>query len=668
MKIVAVLAGAGALLAGCSHFSGARPAADTVIVNAAIYTANAAQPAAEAMAIRNGEIVFVGASAGARAFLTGEAKLIDAGGRLILPGLHDAHLHPISAMPIKTCSLDNRPRPLAAIASETAACILRIGAAPGTPVGVQLWNFASGNQPDAKLKTIRQALDAASTAHPILRFGSDGHHYGANSAALARAKTADGRTVGFTAATLKSGFSDLAPYIGVDSSGEPNGRLTEDYALSAIGVADWTAADTERRRASPELMMAVTLPRGITSFLDAAADPATLDIYDALEKSGRLYARASLALYFDPTAAQADDDAGFARTMARASAIRDRYKKSSRIKATFLKLFADGVMEGDPLASPPTLPNAALSRDYLQPVYEWDDGAEWVRVKGYVDPASPPCADASMEPSAFQKRHGFHPAQCARSAGTLQHDEDVILDYIKAGDSAGFTFNIHAIGDRAVKTALDGLERADRDGGRRRHIVTHLQLVRPEDRARFAPLGAFASFTFAWAVIDPEYDTAVFPFIDRADGPAGLYDPDGYYYRNAYPAASLKKAGATIIAGSDAPVDTIDPRPFVNIEGAVSRRIADRAPLNGAEAISIEDAIDAYTINAARALQQEAIVGSLEEGKRADFIVLDQNIVELAKSGAADRISDTKVLETWFDGEMAYALKDWCAPQYADDH
>ncbi len=401
-------------------------------------------------------------------------------------------------------------------------------------------------------------------------------------------------------------------------------------------------------------MMAVTLPRGITSFLDAAANPDTLDIYDALEKSGKLHARATLALYFDPTASRAGGDADFARTMAKATAIREKYAKSPRIKATFLKLFADGVMEGDPLAVPPTPPNAALSRDYLQPIYQWDDKADWVRVTGYVDPASQACREKSPDADRFSKRHGFHPAQCARSAGTLQHDEQVILDYIRAGDDAGFTFNIHAIGDRAVKTALDGLDRADRDGGTRRHIITHLQLVRPEDVARFAPLGAFASFTFAWAVIDPQYDTSVFPFIDRANEQTGLYNPDGYYYQNAYPAASLEKAGATIIAGSDAPVDTVDPRPFVNMEGAVSRRIADQPPFNAAEAISIEDAIDAYTINAARALQQEERAGSIETGKRADFIILDQNIIDLAKSGAASRISDTEVLETWFDGERVY--------------
>jgi len=654
MRIPTVLLAAGLMLCACAHQSGTRPA-DTIVRNASIYTADATRSVASAMAIRKGALVFVGDEDGAQAFAGPATSVIDAGGNLILPGLHDAHLHPISAMPIETCTLDNTPRPLADIAAAATACLARLGAAPGTPVGIHLWNYAAGNQPDASLSSIRQALDRASTVHPIVLFGSDGHHYGANSAALARAKNDSGEVIGLSAATLARDFKALAPYVGVDDSGEPNGRLTEDYALGAIGIDDWTVADTARRRAAPDLMMAVTLPRGITSFLDAAADPLTLDIYDALEKSGKLHARATLAIFLDPNAYRGETGVDFSSMMRDASAIRDKYRKASRIKATFLKLFADGVMEGDPLAAPPTLPNAALSRDYLQPIYEWDAKADWVRVKGYVDPASKPCRQSNPDPERFLKQHGFHPAQCATSNGTLQHDEQVILDYINAGDAAGFTFNIHAIGDRAVKTALDGLERASRDDGARRHIITHLQLVRPQDIARFAPLGAYASFTFAWAVIDPQYDTTVFPFIDRADGPTGFYDPQGYYYRNAYPAASLKKAGATIIAGSDAPVDTIDPRPFVNIEGAVSRRIADQPPFNAAEAISIEDAIDAYTINAARALQQDDIAGSIEVGKRADFIILDQNIIDLANAGAASQISDTKVLETWFDGERVYA-------------
>ena len=179
--------------------------------------------------------------------------------------------------------------------------------------------------------------------------------------------------------------------------------------------------------------------------------------------------------------------------------------------------------------------------------------------------------------------------------------------------------------------------------------------MRPEDQSRFAENGIYASFTFAWATSDAQYDTTVIPFVDRADGPDGVYDPEGYYYQNVYPAKSIHDAGATLIAGSDAPVDTIDPRPFVNMEGAVNRAIFGPPPLNPGEAVSIYDVVDAYTINAAEALKQADIAGSLEPGKKADFIIVDQDIFTLAENGETNRISDTKVLETWFGGERVYS-------------
>ncbi len=639
--------------------------AEKVFINGRIYTADEENSFVSAIAVAGDEIVGVGGDAEMRARAAEGAEIVDLQGRLVLPGLHDAHIHPISAMPVEVCSLENAPTTLADIAAYASDCTSRPGMTEGEWRVVIGWNFAAGNQPGDEYQTIREALDAISTDEPVILRGSDGHHYAVNSVALSRAVNAEGETVGLTKETLATDFAELAPYVGVDETGKPNGRLTEAYALEAIGAGSLLESGLAKSRENPELLMEVTLPRGITSFLDAAADPATLDIYDALLADDEFHARAHLALYFDPGAyADETGDVNYDALLAEAQAIRAKYQDDPLIEADFLKLFADGVMEGDPLSDPPTLPNAAYSDVYLQPIYEWDEETQWVRVTGYVDTESDLCGQtrASIEAgnmpeaAAFKAEHGYHPMQCMRESGVLQHPEDMIIDYVRKGDEAGFTWHIHAIGDRAIKVSLDAIEAArDANGGDNKHILTHLQLVRPEDHERFAANDVYASFTFAWASRDSQYDATVIPFMDRVDGPDGMYNPDGYYYSNAYPAASLQEAGAIVIAGSDAPVDTKDPRPFVNIEAAVSRAIFGLPPLNEAEAISIYDAVDAYTINAAKALKQDRIAGSLETGKKADFIILDRDIFGLAESGEAADISETKVLETWFAGEKVYS-------------
>lgn len=650
-----------ALAASCA--SAPAGDADTLLTGGKIYTANGKRAFVEAIAVRGDEIIFAGDAGKAAKFAGAGTTRVDLGGRLVLPGLHDAHLHPVGAMQVDTCSINKQPMTLEELSFFVGRCIDRFSPAPGEWLYIDLWEFERGNQPGAKFKTIRAALDAAAPKNPVLLEGTDGHHFAVNSLALATARNADGKIVGLSATTLRSDFSDLAQYVGVDARGEPNGKLTESYIYDRLDVEAMERAELNKRLASRDKMMEVTLPRGITSFMDAAARPETLPIYDALLDRGEFHARATLALYFNPSKFVRDDGTFDAeKLLAEATALRAKYAGSPLIKANYLKLFADGVMEGDPLSTPPTLPNAALAHDYLQPIFAADETG--LRVTGYVDPASQACANArtaaangkAPDPAAFIKGYGFHPAQCETNAGVLQNPEDVTRDYINLGDKAGFTFHIHAIGDRAVKSALDSIEYAKADhGSKTRHILTHLQLVRPEDIGRFKKLGAYASFTFAWATVDPEYDLTVIPFIDRVDGPGGIYDPAGYYMQNVYPAESIRKAGGVIIAGSDAPVDTRDPRPFVNIEGAVARDIYGAGQLNAGEALSIYDAVDAYTINAARALNQDAVVGSLEAGKKADFIVIDQDIFALAGAGAASGISETKVIETWFAGKKVYS-------------
>ena len=114
-------------------------------------------------------------------------------------------------------------------------------------------------------------------------------------------------------------------------------------------------------------------------------------------------------------------------------------------------------------------------------------------------------------------------------------------------------------------------------------------------------------------------------------------------------------AGGIDAAGSDAPVMSQDPRPFVNIQFAVTRARPGIPPISPWQRLTIQEVIDAYTINGAHALGRASEIGSLEVGKSADFIVLNQNIINLAKDGHADKIGETKVLETWFMGKKVYA-------------
>jgi predicted amidohydrolase YtcJ len=235
----------------------------------------------------------------------------------------------------------------------------------------------------------------------------------------------------------------------------------------------------------------------------------------------------------------------------------------------------------------------------------------------------------------------------------LEQPAEFVSAYMQALDGAGFKIHAHVIGDRALHTALDGFESLPGDSGLR-HSLAHIHLVAPEDYQRVGRLGLYLVFTYAWLSPEFFYDMTVNPFIDRLDGVGDLYRPDSYYMTNVYPAAQLQALGAVLAAGSDAPVDTRDPRPFVNIELAVTRANDAGQVLNPAARIGIRDALDAYTINGARLFGHEAQTGSLEVGKYADLVMVDRDLLGLAEQGRADQISDSNVLLTLFRGREVY--------------
>ena len=120
-------------------------------------------------------------------------------------------------------------------------------------------------------------------------------------------------------------------------------------------------------------------------------------------------------------------------------------------------------------------------------------------------------------------------------------------------------------------------------------------------------------------------------------------------------AVARVRAGATLAAGSDAPVETRDPQPFVNMQYGVTRAVPGMPPANPRERLNVRDVVAAYTINGARAMGRAREFGSLETGKSGDFIILDQDILALADAGRPDDIGKTKVLETWFKGHKVYS-------------
>jgi predicted amidohydrolase YtcJ len=639
--------------------------ADTVYRNAYVYTVDAKGSVADAVAIDSGAFVYVGDSAGVEAFIGPDTKVVDLGGRMVLPGLHDSHIHALLTADLDTCTLNGEAKTLAEIVPILAECLVHYAIPEGEWLSVTAWNPYGGNQASPDLPTIRAALDAVSTKHPIVLFGADGHHGAYNSLGLAAAQNAAGQTVGLSAATLKTDFADYLATVGVDSSGEPTGNVDEDARGLIPSPTMGTPDATAMKKALPGVMQMLAAD-GITSIMDPFASDYILGMYEYLAENNLLTVRATLALLkdnadlIDPATGEVD----IAKAVANYGADRERLAKIPHLKADAVKLFVDGVLEGNIYAEQPILPNAAVLHNYQQPITELDPATGSVTIMGYVDPDSDACKEAAEYSGApspevvadFKARNGFTPAQCTVSAGVLVHEAEYVTAFVTAMDKAGFTVHMHAIGDRGVKTAVDAVEAAHVANGNSGlpHSLAHVQLASPEEQKRIGALGIPVVFTFAWATTDPAYDLTVLPFIDRVKGIDDLYDPAHYYMQNAYPAKSIQDFGGLIVGGSDAPVDVADPRPFENIMMSVLRQGEGGQVLNEGQRIDIRTAIAAYTINGAKALNQADLVGSIETGKRADMIVLDRNLIELAEAGKADQIAETKVLLTVFDGAAIY--------------
>ncbi|MEU9172981.1 amidohydrolase [Streptomyces sp. NPDC048420] len=225
-------------------------------------------------------------------------------------------------------------------------------------------------------------------------------------------------------------------------------------------------------------------------------------------------------------------------------------------------------------------------------------------------------------------------------------EPDDLKKYVTELDALDFQVHFHALGDRAVREALDAVESARTANGWRdtRHHLAHLQVVHPYDIPRFRALGASANLQMLWAAHEPQMDELTLPFLGAERG------------TRQYPFGDLLRSGATLAAGSDWPVSSPDPLQAIHV--AVNR-IAPDAPDNTPEflpeqRLDLGTALAAYTAGSAYVNRLDDLTGSITVGKSADLVVLDRDPF----AGPPQDIAATRVLQTFVEGQRVHAAGD----------
>jgi predicted amidohydrolase YtcJ len=394
----------------------------------------------------------------------------------------------------------------------------------------------------------------------------------------------------------------LGGKVGRDAAGNPTGIL-EDAAQNAVAklIPPPTPADNVKAAAAA---LDALRRQGITTFLDAAAEPPSLEAFSTVQRQGKLTARAHFAVLITPPQGRDPKSA-----VAMVESLAQRYDQGEIAAAPTLtvrnvKLFLDGV-----ITAPAS--TGAMLKPYLS-------------LQGA--PANPHWA-----PSANRGPDVYFPAP-------------ILSALLVEAARAGFEPHMHADGDRAVHEGLDGIavlrrQLPDRDI---RAAIAHDEIVDPADFPRYPLLNVIPVLSFQWEKQAP----------DTMEGAREYLGPERFKYME--PAGYLAAAGARIAYGSDWPVDPLDE--WFALKVGVTRTNAPSAGIKYAGRLS-EDAglsrrevLRAITMNSSYELHQELKTGSLEAGKLADVIVLDRNFLDIP----AEQIADIKVLQTVVGGRVEY--------------
>lgn len=533
-----------------------------ILFNAKVFTAEPANPYADAVAIRGEKILAAGNLAEVENAVAGaNAERIDLHGKTLFPGFIDSHSHTIDGG-INLISADASEKVhtmddlVKFVAESKTAGIAQNGdfvVIYGLPL--EFWShtdqlnehFSAGDYKD----------------QPLILYGMDGHTAWANQAMLDRA--------GVNGAFLKTLTADQRSYYGIHKNGEPNGFLV-DAGMEKVSKLIPPLSDA-RMLAAARAALKYNYALGITAWLDPLADKRILQAYKQLAENHELVSEVDA---FPQVFAK--DPAG---ELAGVQKTREAYKNIPNLHITGIKIFADGVVE---------IPSqtANLTKPY--------------------------------------KNTGRN--------GELLFDPAKFADLCVAADQQGLIIHVHALGDGAVKAALDGIAAARKanPGSNLPHTLTHEQFVDPADFPRFRQLGVISALQLFWAEAGPDTIGLVKPYIDPG------------IYQWQYPARALLDSGAVIAGASDWPVSTANV--FYGIYQAETRK-GPAGVLDAAQDMPRLAMFYAYTRNSARAMNLLDKIGSIAPGKRADLILLDRDVLTVSP----EEMRDTKVLWTVVGGK-----------------
>ncbi len=557
--------------------------ADRVYRDGTVFTADAHGTIAEAVAIREGRIVYVGSNGGVAPFIGRSTEVVDLKGRFLMPGLVDGHMHPLEGgLALRKCNLNYESLTVEELQGRVQACL--DATKNKEPEGwLEVVNWFQESMRPAGVKTSRMMLDALKTSRPIIVRSSFGHTVLANSRALALAK--------ITEATA----DPLGGKIWRDTDGNPTGLL-EDAAFDVFSKLV-PQPTREENAAGAKAAQEAMNRQGVTSFLDAAATREAMDAFSVLKSAGALTVRAHFAPLITP------DEAG---DPARAVAKVVRYAKQ----------YDQGAMKVGPGV---TVRNAKLFLD------------------GVI--AAPALTGAVLEPYRVNAGTEENPKwKAGESRGpTVYFPPKALAEILVGLAETGIDPHMHADGDAAVRAGLDGVEamRKKVDKADIRPALAHCEIVSPADFPRFKALGVIPVLSFQWEkragdtvgltnYFGPERMTIL--------EPSGLLASAGarIAFGSDWPVDALDewfalKVGVTRTNKPDAPAEY-------------------RGKLGEDPGLSREAVLRAATIDAAFELHEDDVAGSVEVGKFADLIVLDRDPLTIPPEDMANvRVVETVV-------------------------